>query len=174
MNIVASLVLVRCLKRRTLFILSELLSCASMMVLGGYFFIRDHDKDLAATLGWLPLVSLVSYIGAVAMGVAPLAWLMSNEILPPKFKGPGSSIVGATYWISAFTVTKTFVDLGRAVTTAGTFWFYGCVCAVGILFGIFILPETKGKTSEEIQSMFSTLRNDQVPSTLTVLSAVKK
>ena len=88
------------------------------------------------------------------MGLSPLSWLVSNEILPAKFKGPGSSIVAFTYWIAAFAVTKTFINLERAITTAGTFWFYGCICAIGVLFGIFIMPETKGKTPEQIQAHF--------------------
>lgn len=154
MTILASTLLVQCMKRRTLFIVSEVISATSMMVLGGYFFIRDNNKDLAAKLGWLPMVSFVGFIAGIGMGLSPLSWLVSNEILPQRFKGPGSSIVSFIYWISAFVVTKTFVDLVRVVTTAGTFWFYGCVCAIGILFGIFFMPETKGKTPAQIEAIF--------------------
>ena len=56
MNALAAVILVRRMKRRTLFILSEVISSISMMVLGGYFFISKNDNDLAASLGWLPLV----------------------------------------------------------------------------------------------------------------------
>ena len=154
MNTLAAAILVRRMKRRTLFILSEAISSTSMMVLGGFFFIRKNDNDLADSLGWLPLVAVICFISGIGIGLQPLSWLIPNEILPANFKGPGSSIIGVCYWISAFVVTKTFVDLERAITTAGAFWFYGCVCAIGVLFGILILPETKGKTPEQIQAHF--------------------
>lgn len=93
-------------------------------------------------------------MASVQLGVAPLAWLVSNEVLTGKLKGPGSSIAAFVNGLSTFAVTKSYVDLREALTTAGTFWFYGGFCVLGTLFGLFLMPETKGKTPEQIEAMF--------------------
>ncbi len=150
----AAIILIKRLKRRTLFLSSEALTSLSVFVLGGYFYILDNDPATAATLGWLPLIALIVFIASIAIGIGPLPWLVANEILPARFRGPGSSIAAFTNWMSAFTVTKTFVDVQSGLTNAGAFWIYGCFCVIGIIFGIFVLPETKGKTPDEIQEFF--------------------
>ena len=153
MNFIAML-LVQRLRRRTLFLSSAAFTSLSVFMLGGYFYILNNDPATAATLGWLPLVSLIVFIASVAVGISPLAWVVSNEILPARFRGPGSSFAAFTAWMSSFIVTKTFVNVQSSLTTAGAFWIYGCFGAIGILFGIFVLPETKGKTPDEIQAIF--------------------
>ena len=156
---VAAILLIKRLNRRTLFLSSEALTALSVCVLGGYFYILDNDPATAATLGWLPLVALIVFIASIAIGIAPLPWLVANEILPARFRGPGSSIAAFSNWMSAFIVTKTFVNVQSSLSTAGAFWIYGCFCVIGILFGLFVLPETKGKTPDEIQEMFCSEEN---------------
>lgn len=58
-------------------------------------------------------------------------------------------------WIACLTVTLTFLTLVQALTTAGAFWFYSVICAVTLLFVFRFLPETKGRTLEEIQQFWS-------------------
>ncbi|XP_046640468.1 facilitated trehalose transporter Tret1-like isoform X2 [Daphnia pulicaria] len=155
---VASSLLVERLGRRTLFVLSELTMCISLFGLGTFFYLKDNpetDPALVESLGWLPLVSLILFIGAFGIGAGPVPWLMAGELLPDKVKGPGVSIATFTNWFLAFVVTKTFVNIQSAITSAGAFWMFGVCCVIGSLFGLFILPETKGKTQEEIQSLFN-------------------
>jgi hypothetical protein len=139
-----------------LFLLSESLTCLSVVALGGYFYVLENDPATAQRFGWVPLTLLITFIAVFAAGVGPLPWLVAGEVMPAKFKGPGSSIVAFTNWITSFIVTKVFIDMQRSLTNAGTFWVFGSLCFVGILFGIFILPETKGKTPEQIQALFAT------------------
>lgn len=150
----SSSILVERLGRRILFLLSEVLTCLSVFALGGYFYVLDSDPETAKRFGWVPLTLLIFFIAVFAMGVGPLPWLVSGEVMPAKFKGPGSSIVAFTNWIASFVVTKVFVDMQRSLTNAGTFWVFGSLCFIGILFGLLVLPETKGKTSEQIQALF--------------------
>ncbi|EFX73487.1 hypothetical protein DAPPUDRAFT_325263 [Daphnia pulex] len=155
---VASSLLVERLGRRTLFVLSELTMCISLFGLGTFFYLKDNpetDPALVESLGWLPLVSLILFIGAFGIGAGPVPWLMAGELLPDKVKGPGVSIATFTNWFLAFVVTKTFVNIQSAITSVGAFWMFGICCVIGSLFGLFILPETKGKTQEEIQSLFN-------------------
>jgi hypothetical protein len=152
----SSSVLVERLGRKMLFLLSESLTCLSVVALGGYFYVLENDPATAQRFGWVPLTLLITFIAVFAAGVGPLPWLVAGEVMPAKFKGPGSSIVAFTNWITSFIVTKVFIDMQRSLTNAGTFWVFGSLCFVGILFGIFILPETKGKTPEQIQALFAT------------------
>ncbi|KAI9554058.1 hypothetical protein GHT06_019330 [Daphnia sinensis] len=150
----SSSILVERLGRKVLFLLSETLTCLSVFALGGYFYVLENDRETAQRFGWVPLTLLIFFIAVFAAGVGPLPWLVSGELMPAKFKGPGSSIVAFTNWITSFIVTKVFIDMQRSLTNAGTFWVFGILCFIGILFGIFILPETKGKTPEQIQALF--------------------
>ena len=124
-----------------------------MFLLGGYFYLSEHDRESAALVGWLPLTLLLIFLAAINMGIGPLAWIVSNEVLPDILKGPGSSIAAFFNWLTSFIITKTFVDLQRDLGTAGAFWFYGSCSVLGILFGLFLQPETGGLTSDEIQSL---------------------
>ena len=148
----ASAVLVQRINRRTLFILSEFFSALSIFVMGAYFYMKEHNT--ASDLRWLPITSLIVFISSSGLGTTPLSWVVSYEVLPPKYRGPGSTIVTFSYWASAFIATKTFENLQEALTLVAPFWFYGCCTVLGVLFGIFILPETKNKTPEQIQSLF--------------------
>lgn len=148
------MVLVERLGRRTLSIISEFFAALSISVLGGYLYILKNNPSWAESLSWLPVLSLIVYIAVVDFGLSPLAWVVSNEVLPDKLKGPGSSLAAFFNWLASFVITKTFVDLNRTITDAGAFWFYGSCCILGIFFDIFIIPETKGKTSQEIEALF--------------------
>lgn len=136
-----------------LFLASELFTLLSLIALGVYFYLQKHDQETATTLGWLPLASLISFIIAINIGIVPLSWVVSNEVLPNNFKGLGSSIVSFFDWVFCFVITKTFVDLQFALGVAGTFWFYAIFCFLGILFGLFLLPETKDRSVDEIQAL---------------------
>ncbi len=140
--------------RRRLFLASEGLTCLCLFVLGAYFYVLDTDPAGAESIGWLPLVSLILFIAAYSLGLGPLPWLITSEIVPSKFRGPGTSIAAFFNWTTVFLVTKLFVNMQASMGNAGTFWLFGSFCFVGFLFGLYILPETKGRTSEQIQTLF--------------------
>ena len=141
--------------RRALFFLSEGLAGLSILALGGYFYLKENDPDLASQAQWLPLTCLILFIATYTIGLGPLPWLMTNEIMPSRFRGLGSSVAAFTNWSMSFVVTKIFLDMKIVLTEAGTFWLFGCFCILGMLFGLFFLPETKDKTPEEVRSFFT-------------------
>jgi len=65
-----------------------------------------------------------------------------------------SSIVTSLYWILAFVATKTFPDMISLLNESGCYWLFSVICAGGAVFTYFMVPETKGKSSEEIQAIF--------------------
>ncbi|XP_063228368.1 facilitated trehalose transporter Tret1-like [Bacillus rossius redtenbacheri] len=134
--------------RRPLLMASHAVMSACAITLGVYF----HVKEDVAGIGWLPLASLCVYIVLFSFGVGPIPWLMVGELFPAGIKGAASSVACLVNWLLSFVVTKFFVDMVASIGPDWTFWIFGAVLAVGTAFVYFVVPETKGKTLEEIQA----------------------
>jgi predicted MFS family arabinose efflux permease len=74
-----------------------------------------------------------------------------SEIFPNRIRGAAISTAVMSLWIACFILTYTFPILNRHLGPAGTFWLYAGICLAGFIFIIFTLPETKGKTLEQIE-----------------------
>lgn len=98
------------------------------------------------------LVLTLAVIAAYATSLAPVTWVLLSEIFPNRIRGLAISIAVSALWIACFAVTYTFPILNRILGAAGTFWCYGAICFAGLLFIIFTVPETRGKSLEEIEA----------------------
>ncbi|CAL8344399.1 unnamed protein product [Lota lota] len=105
-------------------------------------------------LAWLALASMGIFIAGFALGWGPIPWLVMSEIFPSKVRGFASAVCVLTNWGNAFIITKCFQDLLALLTNAGTFWLFASMCALNVVFTIAFVPETKGKTLEQIQDNF--------------------
>jgi MFS family permease len=103
------------------------------------------------TSGLLVLVLTVAAIGCYGLSLAPVTWVVLSEIFPNRIRGAAMSISVFSLWTACFVLTITFPLLSESLGKAGTFWIYAGICAFGFLFTFFSLPETKGKTLEEIE-----------------------
>jgi SP family sugar porter-like MFS transporter len=108
----------------------------------GYFF------ELS---GWPMLVLVVLAIACYAMSLAPVTWVVLSEIFPTRVRGAAMAVATFFLWVASFLLTYTFPLLNEALGAAGTFWIYGGICVAGFLFIRAYLPETKGKSLEEIE-----------------------
>jgi len=100
----------------------------------------------------LPMLLLVlAAIGCYAMSLAPVTWVVISEIFPNRIRGAAMSVAVTALWIACFILTYTFPILNTRLGPAGTFWLYAGICVVGFLFILLRLPETKGKTLEQIE-----------------------
>src|SRR6266700_7463831 len=100
----------------------------------------------------LPMLLLVlAAIGCYAMSLAPVAWVVISEIFPNRIRGAAMAVAVSALWIACFILTYTFPILNAKFGSAGTFWLYAGICVAGFLFIKFKLPETKGKTLEQIE-----------------------
>lgn len=152
--VISSCFLVKRLNRRTLYMTTMGLACLSMLTLGAFFYcsnLMDTQQGINS-IKWLPLTSLIAFYIAMGLGLGPLPWLISSEVLPARFRGPGSSIITLSNYSVSFIMTKSFVDMQRTMTHAGVFWFYSGISFIAILFGLFFLPETKDQTSDQIEA----------------------
>lgn len=109
---------------------------------------------LSYYIGWngLPILILVVLaIGVYAMSLAPITWVVLSEIFPNKVRGRAMSIATLSLWVASFVLTFSFPILNSALGSYGIFWLYSGICLVGFLFIHARLPETKGKSLEQIE-----------------------
>ena len=100
----------------------------------------------------LPMLLLVlAAIACYAMSLAPVVWVVISEIFPNRIRGAAMSLAVMSLWIACFILTYTFPLLNKAFGASGTFWLYAGICVAGFIFVLFRLPETKGRTLEEIE-----------------------
>jgi MFS transporter, SP family, arabinose:H+ symporter len=98
---------------------------------------------------------VVAAIACYAMSLAPVTWVVISEIFPNRIRGTAVSVAVAALWIASFILIITFPELNGRFGAAGTFWIYAGVCVLGFFFIRSRLPETKGKTLEEIEGTWS-------------------
>jgi sugar porter (SP) family MFS transporter len=97
------------------------------------------------------LVFTLCTIGCYAMSLAPVTWVLISEIFPNRVRGLGVAISVSALWIASFILTYTFPLINRRLGSSGTFWLYAVVCIAGFIFVWKRVPETKGRTLEQIE-----------------------
>jgi SP family arabinose:H+ symporter-like MFS transporter len=103
------------------------------------------------------LVAILAFIAAFAMALGPIPWILCSEIFPARVRGRAMSVATFTIWTSCYIVAQTFPMLNDnpAVGPALTFWFYAACSFAALIFVFAMVPETKGRTLEEIESRLS-------------------
>jgi SP family sugar porter-like MFS transporter len=99
------------------------------------------------------LVLVVAAIACYAMSLAPVTWVVISEIFPNRIRGAAMSVAVFALWAGCTALTFTFPFLNRTLGPHGTFWLYGAICAFGLLVIARTLPETKGKSLEDIERL---------------------
>ncbi|KAJ8681662.1 hypothetical protein QAD02_017454 [Eretmocerus hayati] len=138
------------LGRRILLLLSMFMMCISLVVLGYYFHLSSNGTDVS-NISWLPILCTCSFIFIFSIGFGPIPWMMMGELFSQNIKGIASSSACLFNWLMAFVVTKYYNPLEEATNTQTCFWLFSGICALGTVFVFIMVPETKGKSLEEIQ-----------------------
>ncbi|KAG7167452.1 facilitated trehalose transporter Tret1-like isoform X2 [Homarus americanus] len=141
--------------RRTLLLLSASLMTVSIVSLGIYFYVREAG----ATMGWLPLISLIVFITAFSLGFGPVPWVMMGEVFPGGVREVTACLAAAINWTSAFIITLIFLPIRNTLGDYGVYWLFGVVNLCALLFTFLVVPETKGKTLQEITAYFRNSSN---------------
>jgi len=108
----------------------------------GYYF---------QSTGIYMLVLVISAIACYAMSLAPITWVVISEIFPNRIRGAAMSVVVSSLWIGCTVLTLTFPYLKAGLGAHGAFWLYGVICVIGFVVILMKLPETKGKSLEDIE-----------------------
>jgi len=100
------------------------------------------------------LCAILVFIAAFALALGPITWLLSSEIFPARIRGRAMSVAAFTVWVSCFVIAQAFPMLHDSPTIgpATTFWIFAVVSFLGWLFTWRRVPETKGRTLEDIES----------------------
>ncbi|XP_033110242.1 facilitated trehalose transporter Tret1-2 homolog [Anneissia japonica] len=152
--------------RKILLIVAGAGMCLSASTFGIYYKLTENVNvnytEWTATtpptsldLTWLSLTSLIVYTSSFSLAWGSIPFLIMSEILPTKGKGPASALATTVNWLSLFVVTKTFLKMSVVMTDAGVFWFFGGVCFLSTIFVALCVPETKGRSLEEITKYFN-------------------
>ena len=97
------------------------------------------------------LFIILLYIAFFAMAMGPLVWVVMSEIFPTRMRGSAMAVATVVLWLSDFLVTLTFPVIADNLNAGTAFWLYAAMCAIDFVFINIFLPETKGKTLEEIE-----------------------
>jgi SP family galactose:H+ symporter-like MFS transporter len=145
---VVALLLVDRMGRRPLL----LIGLTGMIIGLGVLGLAFQLPSLSGSLGWIAEISLMLYVGAFAIGLGPVFWLLISEIYPLKIRGVAMSVATSANWGANLFVALTFLTLIQATGRSSTFWIYGLVGVGAWLFTWFYIPETKGRSLEDIES----------------------
>jgi len=121
---------------------------ASLLILGGSFYLTDI---LGPNLKWIAVGSVVIYIACFAFSLGPIGWIIISEIMPLKIRGLAMSICTMANFGFNFLIALTFPVLIEHIGEAYTFWIFGIVGIFSLWFTFRYIPETKGRSLEQIE-----------------------
>jgi MFS transporter, SP family, galactose:H+ symporter len=105
---------------------------------------------------YIAIGGLVIYVACFAFGLGPIFWLLISEIYPLRVRGAAMSAVTVTNWAFNLAVAVTFLTLVGVLGHAGAFWLYGAIAVAAWVFFYLLVPETKGKSLEQIEAHWRT------------------
>ena len=143
------------LGRRRLLIIAGLGMALSCGTLGLYYNMTRAAATSTGSLSWLALASLIGYIVAFSLGWGPVPMLFMSEVLPARARGTASGAATLVNWGLAFIVTKFFASLQEAAGLDGSFWLFGFACLLAVMYVFRRVPETKGRSLEDIEQFFA-------------------
>ncbi|KAJ9690400.1 hypothetical protein PVL29_012848 [Vitis rotundifolia] len=102
----------------------------------------------------LAILSVCGNVAFFSVGIGPICWVLSSEVFPLRLRAQASALGAVGSRVSSGTIAMSFLSVARAITVAGTFFVFSGISALSIAFVYMCVPETKGKTLEEIEMLF--------------------
>lgn len=140
---IVSILLVDRLGRRFLLLIGTAGMAVSLTLVG----IAFHTGSASSVVFY----EVIAYIVSFGISLGPVVWLLISEIYPTKIRGKAMSIATLCVWGANWLVAGTFLSLIHAAGRAGTFWIFAAICVVAFFFCLLVVPETKGRTLEDIE-----------------------
>ncbi|XP_062176500.1 polyol transporter 5 [Alnus glutinosa] len=144
--------------RRPLLLTSVAGMIFSLVTLGSSLTIIDHTDH---KMMWAVVVSIgmvLTYVAFFSIGMGPITWVYSSEIFPLKLRAQGASIGVAVNRVTSGVISMTFISLYKGITIGGAFFLYAGIATVSFVFFYFMLPETQGRTLEDMEGLFGNFR----------------
>ena len=159
-NVVATFVAVAWVDRfgrRPLLLVGSVGMGVSLIVVGVMFEVLGTSTSSGGSgsvTGTVTLIALVTFIASFAFSLGPVVWTLINEIYPSHIRGRAVAVATAANWFAAWVVAQFFLSLVNLITEAGTFWLFAGFCAATYVFVLRFVPETKGKSLEEVELLW--------------------
>ncbi|XP_066596395.1 facilitated trehalose transporter Tret1-2 homolog [Prorops nasuta] len=109
---------------------------------------------------WVPLVCIGGHVWSSMIGFLTLPWVMTSELYPLRFRGPLGGFTTSIVQMLSFVAIKTYPDMSSSIGLENSMWIFGSAGLLGALFALGILPETRGKSLEDIEKKFSNKSDD--------------
>ena len=132
------------LGRRPLMMLASSGMAVSLFLLGFLFRVQPPPATLI-------LAVILLYVASFGVGLGPGVWVVISELFPTRIRGRAMSIATVSLWLACILVTATFLSLVEAIGSTGAFWLYAATSVLNFLFIWRVMPETKGRSLEEIE-----------------------
>lgn len=123
-------------------------------LVGLYFFLAEKGYNIES-FDWVPVSSLLLYTVFYTLGLGTLPWCVMGEVFPPNIKSLAAGLLTAVNFMMAFLTAILFPYMTSYFGTSFTFWIYGISCLLLVPFTLFLVPETNGKSLEEIQTILN-------------------
>jgi len=146
MTVVAILIIDR-VGRKTLLLVGLAGMTVSLLILGSAFAF----SGLSGIISWVTLAGLMLYIASFAVSFGPILWVMLPEIFPLNVRGTGTGVSALSNWGANFAVAQAFLPLVALIGRSAVFWMLAVVCVAAALFIHFLVPETRGRSLEQIE-----------------------
>lgn len=137
--------------RRPLLIISTIGCGFALLSEGTYFYLKDVINFDVADLGWLPVTALIGYVIIYSLGLGTIPVLMLGEVFATNIKAHSLCFMDIYFSVLATVVAKFYQYMMDGYGIFVPFWVFTAFCALGLIFIILCIPETKGKSLEEIQ-----------------------
>ncbi|ESW03844.1 hypothetical protein PHAVU_011G046600 [Phaseolus vulgaris] len=126
----------------------------SFLILGIVFTIIEQSESKPMWAIGLSITMVLVFVATFSIGAGPITWVYSAEIFPLRLRAQGVAAGVVVNRITSGVITMTFLSLTKAITVGGTFFLYCGIAATGGLFFYIALPETRGKTLEDMEASF--------------------
>jgi MFS family permease len=175
-NVIVTVISMKLIDRtgRRPLLLAGISGMAITLAMMGLVFHGSNRAAESTGLAWLAVISMMVYVGCFAISLGPIFWLLISEIYPLRIRNSAEGVAATFNWGANLIVTLTFLTLVERLGPSLTFWVYG-ICAVAAwFFCYYFVPETKGRTLEQIEEFWRARKTATATRTAVSLTAPKK
>ena len=131
-----------------------LVGIAGMIITLGALGLSFRISNPSGQLAWISVICLMGYVASFAISLGPIFWLLIAEIYPLKIRGLAEGTAATFNWASNLIVSLTFLTLVEKLGASSTFLLYAVASVASWLFAYYFVPETKGRTLEQIEAFW--------------------
>jgi MFS transporter, SP family, galactose:H+ symporter len=131
-----------------------LVGIAGMIITLGVLGLSFRISNSSGQLAWISVICLMGYVASFAISLGPIFWLLIAEIYPLKIRGLAEGTAATFNWASNLIVSLTFLTLVEKLGASSTFFLYAFASVASWLFAYYFVPETKGRTLEQIEAFW--------------------